>query len=544
MRITCHILLSVLACCLLSCSGGADARRQLEGLEARNRSGEAMLNDTLAETLAAYFDRHGTANERMRARYMLGRTYYDLGELPRALETYYGAADCADTTAADCDYKVLSRIHAQSAEVFHKQVQPRSELKELRLAEYYALKGKDTLMAINCFELKSTAYDFLHLPDSVIYVAETAAKRFYEISREDRYAQTLGVAIDPLLKKGNTNKAKSFLNVYEKSSGFFNQDHEISSGREIYYYVKGRYYLAINQVDSAEYMFRKELRDGKDLNNQIAGSKGLQEVYTKRGISDSIAKYASIGYELNDSAYSLAEMENIQKLQASYNYNHHKQLAQRKELEANHAYLLIAIFIGLTVIVGLAVAIAFLRYKHRKDKETMQYHRDLELLEMKQTEVALLQSENEDYTELIAQQKQSIVELQGRIEAYQQKKLRHDNNLEATLANADIIVRLHEKASSNPSQIATSIDLRRLKMLLNEQIPVFYGIFNNNRVTLRPIEYELCMLVRCRFNSADISRLLGCSDSYVANLKKGIFLKIFGTKGTPKEFDQKVLAIK
>ena len=81
---------------MASCAGnGAQMRQQLESLEQQNRSGEPMLNDSLAEFLASYFDKHGDSNERMRAKYILGRTYYCLGELPRALETYYEAADCA-----------------------------------------------------------------------------------------------------------------------------------------------------------------------------------------------------------------------------------------------------------------------------------------------------------------------------------------------------------------------------------------------------------------------------------------------------------------
>lgn len=133
-----------------------------------------MLNDTLAEALVAYFDRRGNANERMRAKYILGRTYADMGELPRALETYYQAADCADTTASDCDFAKLSRIHAQSADIFHKQIQPRSELKELRLAEYYAKKGNDTLMAIECYALQAGSYSYLKMYDSVVYIKEKA----------------------------------------------------------------------------------------------------------------------------------------------------------------------------------------------------------------------------------------------------------------------------------------------------------------------------------------------------------------------------------
>ena len=60
--------------------------RQLELLEQANRADSVMHNDSLAEDLVAYFDKNGTSNERMRAYYILGRTYFDLGELPRALD--------------------------------------------------------------------------------------------------------------------------------------------------------------------------------------------------------------------------------------------------------------------------------------------------------------------------------------------------------------------------------------------------------------------------------------------------------------------------
>ena len=53
---------------MAGCSGnGAQMRQQLEALEQQNVSGEPMLNDSLAESLVEYFDKHGDANERMRA---------------------------------------------------------------------------------------------------------------------------------------------------------------------------------------------------------------------------------------------------------------------------------------------------------------------------------------------------------------------------------------------------------------------------------------------------------------------------------------------
>ena len=118
---------------MTGCTGnGTQMREQLEALEQQNDKGEKLLNDSLAESLVTYFDKHGDANEQMRAKYLLGCTYSALNELPRALLTFYEAADCADTTLVDCNYKVLSLIHGQCASIFHTQVQPRSELKELK----------------------------------------------------------------------------------------------------------------------------------------------------------------------------------------------------------------------------------------------------------------------------------------------------------------------------------------------------------------------------------------------------------------------------
>ena len=81
------LLVIVLAIVLAAYSGdGSEMRAQLEELERQNRADSVMTNDSLAEQLVKYFDRHGTPNERMRAYYILGRTYADMGEAPRAVD--------------------------------------------------------------------------------------------------------------------------------------------------------------------------------------------------------------------------------------------------------------------------------------------------------------------------------------------------------------------------------------------------------------------------------------------------------------------------
>lgn len=535
-----YVLCLVVAYQLIGCGSDEEQRGQLAELEEQNHSGQPMLNDSLAEALVAYFDRHGSANERMRAKYILGRTYADMGELPRALETYFEAADCADTTASDCDYKVLSRIYAQKADIFHKQVQPKSQLGNLRMAEYYGWKGKDTLQAIECYTRQADGYHYLKQYDSLIFVKENAAQMFKIFGRNDRAAQTIGSVITSLIEKGNIVKAKQYCNTYEQESGFFDDQKNISKGHEIYYYIKGEYYLAINKIDSAEFLFRKELRCAKDLNNQIAGCKGLQKIYEQKRIPDSIAKYATLSYELNDSAYLLSEMQNIQKFQASYDYNHQKQLAEQSKRDAEQSRI---IFISLTVFLLLLGGVTFVFYRSKKQKELAEYRQNIETLEKVQSELQELCGKDGDVPALIARKNKEINYLQSQISEFQKRQIeKYKGNLENRLDEANVILHLNDLLKGNPICPASRDDIRQITNLINEQIPSFYHTLNTPKV-LRPVEYEVCMLIRCHFKPSAIGKLLNLDDAYISNLRRRILHKVFGIKGNPKELDERILSI-
>lgn len=480
MRIIAKILTSVLALLLLvGCADDkAQMLQQLETLEQQNRSGEQMLNDSLAESLVTYFDRDGNANERMRSRYILGRTYYCSNDLPRALEIYIEASECADTTSGDCDYKVLSRIHAQSAVIYDSQLLPLNLLKELKLAEYYAWKGKDTLQAIECYSQQAGAYELLHKPDSLIIIRESASDMYRRYGRTDRSALVLISTIRPLLNKHEVEKARRYLNLYETNSKVIDKDGNVESGREIYYYIKGEYYLATNLIDSAEYMFRKELETGKDMNNQIAGCKGLQKVFEKRRLSDSIAKYATISYELNDSAYSLAEMQNMQQFQASYNYNHVKYLAEKKKLEAKVAWLVLALITILVLILGVHFGLRYYRFK----KAALDYR----------------------------------------------------------LRSADITRRLKQYANSNPLQYPTFDDWDKFRSFVEHEVPSIRKVLKVDELSLTELDYDVCLMIRAQLLPIEISKLLQCSPSHISNIRKRLLLRIFGKEGGSEDFDDEI----
>ena len=467
------------ACLMMGCTGQKSQRlQQLEELEATNRAGKELLNDSLAEELVDYFDRHGSSNERMRSRYMLGRTYYFMGELPRALEIYNEAADCADTTAADCDFARLSRVYAQKAAVFHKQVQPRSQQKELRLAEYFAKKGKDTLMAIECYALQAQTYEYLHIPDSVIIVTDNSYDLFQSINRRDRSYQVISNEIPALVKRKIDEKTWQRIIEYEEKSGFFDELGNIKKGLEVYYYYKGCYFLSINKLDSAEYLFRKELRDGKDLNNQIAGCKGLQEVFEQKKSVDSIAKYSALAYELNDSAYSLSEMQNIQKFQASYNYNHNKFLVEQKRLEAKIAWLILILIVIIVLIIGFLFVKRYLEFRKAA--------------------------------------------------------------LDHRLKRSEIACRLKKLANANPPGHASFSDWKQLRIFVEHEIPSFRKMLKVDELPLSDMEYDICLAIRVGIQPQEISKLKNCSPSLISKTRKSLLMKIFQQTGSSEDFDDEI----
>ena len=59
----------------------------LDEADSLNRSYVPITSDSLLKEASTCFDHHGTPNERLRAHYLLGCAYRDMGEAPHAIET-------------------------------------------------------------------------------------------------------------------------------------------------------------------------------------------------------------------------------------------------------------------------------------------------------------------------------------------------------------------------------------------------------------------------------------------------------------------------
>lgn len=215
------IFLSLVAFLLLvSCSGDRHTlmRQQLAALQAMNQADSVLTDDSLAQALADWFDRHGTANEQMEAHYLLGRTYADRGEAPAALAAYHDAIDRADTTAADCDYSLLSKVYGQMGTLLYWQQLPESATQAYGMAYRYAMMRRDTLLAIVAYEQRGNCYCEMEQFDSAASVINIV----HELYLKHGDTLSANTAIGPMVyiatQLGMTDDARRYIYIYMADS--------------------------------------------------------------------------------------------------------------------------------------------------------------------------------------------------------------------------------------------------------------------------------------------------------------------------------------
>ena len=514
-----YILLMMLLCCTTE----ADRNRMRVGLDSINVLNRTEQPFTVqdVEPYVDFFDRHGNSNDQMLAHYLLGRAYHEHGEAPMALQCYQDAAERADTTAADCDYKQLSRVYGQMADIFYQQGLYRQEMIYNRLAEKYAWQGKDTLAALMYYEQTSLAFERLNQVDSAVIVAEDVAHRYELYGFPSDAAIALGVIIENLIGRGEYEKAKRYLAQYEYKSGFFDSIGNVSSGREIYYHAKGEYYLHTNVIDSAELYFRKELHEGKDFNNQNAGAYGLAMVFQLRHQHDSATKYYQYAYAMNDSMYARQTTSTIKRMQSMYDYTRHQKEAHLANMRVVHVENMMWVCVAIILLILLAGYIVYGQMSRKRQEMETKYLHSLEIISQARQDINMLRESYADNAKLIEEKEKLI---------YEQKDY---------LKTLPIEMPLYKRLAVK-GQEPTAEEWKLIEEQVFELYPQFHQFLDNHASLLNDKEYKTCILIRAGFKPKSISNMLNVGPSYISNIRTEMLQTLFNIAGTPKDFDSMI----
>lgn len=539
----------------------------LHRTNAQNKTNMKFTSDSVAKELVDHFDNHSTTNERVLAHYLLGRAYSDMGEAPKAINSFQDAINVADTTTNDFDFYTLGCVYSQMATVYHRQLLLTNEIDARKKASHYAFRAKKTQWAIYSQVMSAGAYILLNKKDSAELILKSALEQYRKhgyIRQAIRYSR-------PLIHLYTENpqrlaEAKILMDQYESESDLFDEHHELPPSHRLYYYYKGKYYEGVHKLDSAEYYYRKVYRPGMSYTSLDPMYRGLLSVFSQRHQADSIAKYAQLYCMANDSSIALKDRDAIAQMTASYNYNRMQKEAHESDVKA-YRNLIGLIITG--VVLGVFIIAALLKWNSYKQKinrlktefadATEEYEKNLkemERLELThkqviatiQQELTDTQNESSDIKEKYSSAQQTISNINQNYEAEKYRLLEENKELKKRIdelqkedviakhlevseafAKEEIVKRMREIADKRVAIVKEEEWNELIKAFVNSY-PVFFHDLSQKFNTTQHI--RVCILTALGIGVDEQANMMGITKQRVSNTKKSINKAIFNEESS------------
>jgi hypothetical protein len=518
-------------------------RYDLLHLKAENKAFVPLTSDSIAKNLVSYYDTWGNANERMMAYYLLGCVYRDKGDSPRAIDAYQKAASQADTTANDCDYYTLSCIYAQMGGVYHQQLLISNSIMSYQKASKYAYIAKDYLHSILNMEQFASGYILSNKTDSATMILKEA-QRLYKMYDYNQQALQVSTLLLHLYVQSpeKIDETKQLINEYDSKSLLFDKQNELPSLKRQYYFYKGKYFDNINQLDSAEYYYRKIYYHNMPYTMYNSMYDGLLSVYYKLHKSDSIAKYARLYCEVNDSSIAKKDQELTAQMSATYDYSLFQKEALESESKANMTRIILISFIFLVVIAAIILWNQYQKVKRQKQLEldnlkaehiraTDEYSRNLYMMQLldknRQQDYALMQKDNEEFESKIAELQDENSRLEKVIKTIEQQ-----NSISLLLENTNDFMQTKIVKDIKELELKPLSTLKEAHwMKLEEEFRCFFpnlllDLHNTPKMTKQ--KTQVCFLVILRVSDSCIANWMNLKPSRISNIKSELNELLFG----------------
>ena len=474
--------------------------------------GKPMPSDTVFQEVVDYYDRHGNANERMLAYYLMGGIYLTRHEAPMALQWYLDATEQADTLSPDCNYWTLTKIYGQMAGIYHSQLMPMEEIDCHRHFSKYAEMMDSTYYAIRGIEKQLDTYSILGDTTMMLALTDSVHDLYLQAGMPQAAASVYHAAIYIYLARHDYSKAKQLMDIFEHESGLFDAEGNISKGREHYYCAKGAYYKGVRKLDSAEYYYRKLLTYNYDYN----AYKGLLQLFELRHQPDSIIKYNPYFEAAHNAQINHLRFESTLQVQSLYNYSRNQKIANEKEIESKNKQIVIIVLCFLMTLTVFAIS-----YLYRKRKRL--YLKAIKLIGQEKNAKWKLINRAERQAIQLSQKRETISSLETK-----NKELRSQLHPRNCLAAETMLLDSKEvkEVTKYVSETGTPTgdEWKNLERAFMKYLPNFYALLNSHR--LENIEKRVCYLTFMGIKPKVISLLLNISPTYLSNIRKGIKEKL------------------
>ena len=564
--------LTLLLALALAACGHGDAMRMnalIAEADSMNRNYVDFTTDSAMLLAAGYFDRHGTPNERMKAHYLLGCAYRDMGEAPRALAAFHDAIDCADTTATDCDYTLLVKVHGQMASLLLGIQLPHEALEAAQKALEVSRLIGDTAMVVHCEALKAHSYYLVGQLDSVVYLSERQS-RYFLLHGDTIYSNiSLKSAIAALLDMGRLQEAHKAIAKFEQLLKYDTLGY-VKQALGNYDILKGHYYLLASKLDSARHYLRRAASTANvSPAEKVNLYRLLASYYAKIGQADSVLKYSQLYVAKDDSVYRVSVRQEFHKMHALFNYERIKRSAEQKEYEISRLKSFIAISLLLFCVLAL-LAVAYSVWKKRKmdvqlsllnkkyTDSLVRYsivRKETELLEQSakanSTLIRELSQEKDNNHQVIEKLRQKVSMLESDVKQHREeldkqgyivscyqkdKKSPQQWSKGEQLFNLPLISHLHDIVSKG--QQPSDQQMMEMKDIIESLHPAFTQKIQELYPQINPQNLLFCISTKLRFINSERAVIFNMSPQSVTNRSSFLYKKLTGRKGGSGDFER------
>ena len=427
--------------------------------------------------------------------------------------------------------------------LFSKQYLPYQLLDAFGKAEKYAYMAKDTLNAIVNYQNRGDAYYEFGKKDIVLAINMHAAKMFKKYGYDYAATITRACNYELFLEKKDTLKAKEAFRAYLSTRYEGNSNYE--DAKAYILYQRGRYYMLMEQLDSAYCCFQQSLNLSKSYSVKTAVTKVLAQYYAKVNQPLLAMKYAMQSSEYNDSDLVEVRKTQLQQIQAMYDYGRNQELARVAVQKAKKTTqsLYISVLVGFVIFILMAY-VFWEQLKKKKKKIAVSkclYEDCLLKLKQKQEELALLKTINDrKLTKVIKEKEETVNKLKEDI-----RDIR-DKFSNSSLSDVDILLKessIYKRIryiELHPKVKMTKEDWTELDQTIERLIPSFIPLLKNR---LNETDYRICLLVRLEISTSTMAALLDLSPSAISKYRKVMLKKLCGKVGKPKDFDEYIQQI-
>ena len=506
----------------------------LSKTEAEDKLYITHCSDSAMQLAVKYFDRHGTALQRTRAWYLLGRIYCDMLLYGNALTAFDAAlAVQPDDDSTVCRYK--ARACSWAGYVYEEKNLHKDALRYNKMAYAYARKADVPTVLVYSLRDIGRSYCYLNEFKIGIQYYRKSAITAKSINAKDLYEMVMYELAGVYTDAGMSEEAHDALClsfspvVYEALAS--------------YYFIWADYYRLKGMPDSAIVYNKKGMTYGLKRKNKKAAL-DVARLYAKTGNKDEAIRY----YETY-SAY-VDSVDNDETVQYGNILSRMEQMfdVERQNVALVDTKLRLTVFLYIVILVVFVAAVLTVRYlnkrkaAYRKRQESIdQYwcrlrNKDLQTIQANEKRIAELEKELSSSTETLTEIRKKLIETEVDMLGKQNEQIlseqRHKDVLVDELEASEIYKRFH-----TPGVRHDSSDYLQLKDALNTA----YNRFTHRLEELYPdIRYEelyICCLVKIKLASKEICSIMDYKANKVGMTKTRLYQKIFKVKGSVADFD-------